>query len=44
VIVVAAGGLTGVKYVINVVTTEGDGPMTLIVVVRVLVMGLSPAG
>lgn len=44
-IVVAAGEVTGVRYVIKVVTTVGVGPTTLIVVVLIaVVMGLSPTG
>lgn len=44
-IVVAAGVVTGVRYVMKVVTTVGDGPTTLMVVVLTLVvMGLSPTG
>ena len=44
-IVVAAGVVTGVRYVINVVTTVGVGPATLIVVVLTwVVIGLSPTG
>lgn len=44
--VVAVGpGATGVRYVMNVVTTVGVGPATLMVVVRTLVViGLSPTG
>lgn len=45
IVVVDLGVVTGVRYVMKVVTTVGVGPPTLIVLVLVLVvMGLSPTG